>query len=240
MAAGFFLCTTGYFAIYKRVSREKGVIMAEINTEELAVQPEFVWEHFTIRDGLPDMKIECIYEDSQGLVWVGTHEGGLACYDGHRFTTYSSEDGLAGNGVFSAIEDDSGYMWFGTNRGLSRFDGSKFETILLDGESRSYLWGRCKDRKGRLWFGLEREPNRDPAICCWDGNSLEEVVLAELGEEDEDLGESINAMDVDEKGRVWCGGSKLYVCMLKKYKNEYKRFIIIKAKKNYPYEKLLS
>ena len=126
MAAGFFLCTTGYFAIYKRVSREKGVIMAEINTEELAVQPEFVWEHFTIRDGLPDMKIECIYEDSQGLVWVGTHEGGLACYDGHRFTTYSSEDWLAGNGVFSAIEDDSGYMWFGTNRGLSRFDGGEF------------------------------------------------------------------------------------------------------------------
>ena len=112
MAAGFFLCTTGYFAIYKRVSREKGVIMAEINTEELAVQPEFVWEHFTIRDGLPDMKIECIYEDSQGLVWVGTHEGGLACYDGHRFTTYSSEDGLAGNGVFSAIDGQRG-IWRG-------------------------------------------------------------------------------------------------------------------------------
>ena len=171
--------------------------MAEVNTEELVVQPEFVWEHFTIRDGLPDMKIECIYEDSQGLVWVGTHEGGVACYDGHRFTTYTTEDGLAGNGVFSAIEDDNGYMWFGTNRGLNRFNGSEFETILLDGESRSYLWGRCKDRKGRLWFGLEREPNRDPAICCWDGNSLEEVVLAELGEEDEDLGESINAMDVE-------------------------------------------
>ncbi len=200
--------------------------MAEKDAVEFTVQPELVWEHFTIRDGLPDMKIECIYEDSQGLIWVGTHEGGLACYDGYKFITYNTEDGLAGNGVFSAIEDDSGCMWFGTNRGLNRFDGTGFETIDLGGESRSFLWGRCKDLKGRLWFGLEREPGRDPAICCWDGDVLEEVVLAELDEQMEDLGESINAMDVDNKGRIWCGGRELYICDTEMRKKSKKRSIV--------------
>ncbi|MFT5088286.1 MAG: hypothetical protein ACI8PG_002647, partial [Planctomycetota bacterium] len=166
--------------------------MAELNEEALAVQPEFVWEHFTIRDGLPDMKIECIYEDSQGLVWVGTHEGGLACYDGYGFKTYTIADGLAGNGVYSAIEDDQGCMWFATDRGLCRLNDCEFETFKLGNQSRGFLWGRCKDEKGRLWFGLEREPGRGPAICCWDGEKLEEIVLAELEEDLEDVGESIN------------------------------------------------
>jgi ligand-binding sensor domain-containing protein len=192
--------------------------MAVLNEEALAVQPEFVWEHFTIRDGLPDMKIECIYEDSQGLVWVGTHEGGLACYDGYGFKIYTIADGLAGNGVYSAIEDDQGCMWFATGRGLCRLNDCEFETFKLGNQSRGFLWGRCKDEKGRLWFGLEREPGRGPAICCWDGEKLEEIVLAEFEEDLEDVGESINAMDIDEKGRIWCGGSRLFVCEILKGK----------------------
>ncbi|MFT5377269.1 MAG: ligand-binding sensor domain-containing protein, partial [Candidatus Latescibacterota bacterium] len=204
--------------------------MAELNEEALAVQPEFVWEHFTIRDGLPDMKIECIYEDSQGLVWVGTHEGGLACYDGYGFKTYTIADGLAGNGVYSAIEDDQGCMWFATDRGLCRLNDCEFETFKLGNQSRGFLWGRCKDEKGRLWFGLEREPGRGPAICCWDGEKLEEIVLAELEEDLEDVGESINAMDIDEKGRIWCGGSRLFVCEILKGKRRGQYKVIEKPK----------
>jgi len=206
--------------------------MAEQNEIELVVQPELVWEHFTIRDGLPDMKIECIYEDRHGLVWVGTHEGGLACYDGYGFKIYTMEDGLAGNGVFSAIEDDQGCMWFGTNRGLCRFNGTEFEAFVVGGESRSFLWARCKDKNGRLWFGLEREPRRGPAICCWDGDVLKEIVLDELEEGLEDVGESINAMDVDEKGRIWCGGIRLFVCEIPK-KNKIDEYKVTNKSKEY-------
>ena len=86
-----------------------------------------IWDHFTTRDGLPDMKIECVFEDSQGILWIGTHDRGVVRYDGDEFRSYTSRDGLAADGVFSVLEDDSGVLWFGTNRGLIRFDGVDFE-----------------------------------------------------------------------------------------------------------------
>ncbi len=173
---------------------------------------EGIWEHFTIRDGLPDMKIECVYEDSQGLIWIGTHEGGVVRYDGYAFKTYNHRDnGLAGNGVFSAIEDDDGNLFFGTNMGISRFDGLEFETFNSDDEPHSFLWGSCKDHEGRLWFGLEGEPGKGPAACRWDGKSLERVVLGELDEKYEKIGESINAVDTGPDGSIWLGGESIYV-----------------------------
>lgn len=35
-----------------------------------------IWQHYSIRDGLPDMKIECLFTDSRGMLWIGTHDRG--------------------------------------------------------------------------------------------------------------------------------------------------------------------
>jgi ligand-binding sensor domain-containing protein len=41
-----------------------------------------VWEPFAIRDGLPDMRIECLFQDASGAIWIGTHARGVvACSD---------------------------------------------------------------------------------------------------------------------------------------------------------------
>jgi len=88
-----------------------------------------VWDHFTMRDGLPDMKIECVFEDSQGVLWIGTHDRGVVRYDGDEFRSYTSRDGLTADGVFSVLEDSDGVLWFGTNRGLIRFDGVNLSTL---------------------------------------------------------------------------------------------------------------
>jgi len=56
-----------------------------------------VWEHFTMADGLPDMKIECVFEDSRGILWIGTHDRGVVRYEGDEFVAYNRRDGLAGD-----------------------------------------------------------------------------------------------------------------------------------------------
>jgi ligand-binding sensor domain-containing protein len=119
-----------------------------------------------MRDGLPDLKIECVKEDSRGVLWIGTHDKGVVCYEGDDFRWFTTRDGLAGNGVFSIVEDNEGCIWFGTNAGLSRTSGDGFESVEL-GEPCSFLWGGCTDTVGRLWFGLERRPGRPPQ--CVDG-----------------------------------------------------------------------
>lgn len=68
-----------------------------------------MWEHFTLADGLPDLKIECLFVDSQGNLWVGTRERGVARFDGDRFTTFTARDGLAGDSVLvQLIERNQG------------------------------------------------------------------------------------------------------------------------------------
>ena len=55
-----------------------------------------IWAEFTVRDGLPDMKIESLFEDSAGVMWIGTHDRGVVRYDGYEFVTFSRGDGIGG------------------------------------------------------------------------------------------------------------------------------------------------
>jgi ligand-binding sensor domain-containing protein/AraC-like DNA-binding protein len=166
-----------------------------------------VWDHYTLRDGLPDMKIESILEDRRGRLWIGTHDGGVACYDGARFAAYGRRDGLAGNGVFSILEDRAGDLWFGTDQGLTRYDGVTFRSVEHVGGRGAFLWGSCVDRSGNLWFGLEGRPGRPPAVCRWSGRRLELVELAPSGTVQ---GQSVHRIAVDAVGRIWFGGHGLY------------------------------
>ena len=165
-----------------------------------------IWDHFTVRDGLPDMKIECVFEDSQGVIWIGTHDRGVVAYEGDEFRSYTVRDGLAADGVFSILEDSEGTLWFGTNRGLIRFDGREFEHIAAE-EPCGLLWGSCIDDRGLLWFGLESRPQRPPAVCVWDGIKLR---LIELDSEPTSQGKSIHKVFPDEEGCVWLGGHELF------------------------------
>ena len=167
-----------------------------------------VWEHFTVQDGLPDMKIECLFEDSQGMLWIGTHDRGVARFDGDRFEVFAAQDGLAGDNVFSILEDREGALWFGTSGGLTRYDGRVFQMVgLPSGEPFWFLWGSCEDREGRLWFGIGRRPGRPPSVCRWDGDQLALIPLT-----DRAVGESsdISCAVVDARGELWFGGDGLY------------------------------
>lgn len=59
----------------------------------LNAQPAFHTRTFGIRDGLPSNNISGMQQDSKGLMWIATY-GGLCCYDGYQFTTFSG--GISG------------------------------------------------------------------------------------------------------------------------------------------------
>jgi ligand-binding sensor domain-containing protein len=165
-----------------------------------------IWEHFTVQDGLPDMKIECIFEDHQGRLWIGTHDQGVVCFEGGEFHTYSCREGLSGEGVFSVVEDTQGNLWLGTNRGLTVYDGKGFTSLGLE-EPPSFLWGSCRDLQGRLWFGMERRPSRPPTVARWNGKQLEYL---EVGHAIGDQGQSIHQVVCDAEGAIWFGGEGLF------------------------------
>ena len=165
-----------------------------------------VWSRFTADDGLPDTKIECLYQDRRGRMWIGTSDRGIACFDNKTFATFTHEEGLSGNRVYSIVEDTDGRIWLGTNHGLTWYDDQGFHSLspsVLYG----FLWGSCVDAEGGIWFGLEQRPQSPPMLAHWDGQQLR---LISLTEDTCIRGESIQALTIDTQGNIWCGGRGLY------------------------------
>ncbi len=79
----------------------------------------------TQRNGLSHNNIECIYKDSDGLVWFGTRNG-LCSFDGYSIKIYWSGNdpaSISGDRILSIAEDKTGNLWIGTHSdGVNKFD----------------------------------------------------------------------------------------------------------------------
>ena len=69
--------------------------------------------------------IRSIFQDSKGNYWLGSHNEGLARFDGRQYEYFTIENGLHDNQVISAQEDGSGNIWIGTAKGLSQYKSGK-------------------------------------------------------------------------------------------------------------------
>ena len=76
-----------------------------------------------MEDGLSNNSVQCILQDRNGIVWVGTN-GGLNRYDGNFLVQYSilSHPALTNSVITALLQDDSGRIWIGTEDGLNILD----------------------------------------------------------------------------------------------------------------------
>ncbi|HEY8995913.1 MAG TPA: two-component regulator propeller domain-containing protein, partial [Lacunisphaera sp.] len=98
--------------------------------------------------------VRALLVDQHGVIWIGTHSGGLACYKNGAFRFLRQRDGLANDHVTSLLEDREGSLWVGTHGGLSQLSDVKFPLYsdsdgLLDG----MCHGVCASVNGGLWIG---------------------------------------------------------------------------------------
>ena len=76
-------------------------------------------------DGLSSSSINSLYQDSRGLLWIGTWDG-LNCYDGAKIRVFrpdfASSAGLSNPVVRRIFEDSEGMMWIATDYGINRYN----------------------------------------------------------------------------------------------------------------------
>jgi diguanylate cyclase (GGDEF)-like protein len=101
----------------------------------LALDPHKAFRHYVIdrwttQSGLPQTSALAITQDRDGYLWVGT-QGGLARFDGMRFTAYTPEDtpGLPGIWIRALLTDRAGRLWIGTYKGLALRERDGFTPI---------------------------------------------------------------------------------------------------------------
>ncbi|MBN1416103.1 MAG: hypothetical protein JW973_13460 [Bacteroidales bacterium] len=91
---------------------------------ELSAQ-QVKFTHYSIREGISQSVILCIFQDSEGFIWFGT-QNGLNKFDGYTFEKYYNDPfdstTISSNWIFDITEDADGYLWIGTKRGLNKYD----------------------------------------------------------------------------------------------------------------------
>ena len=125
------------------------------------------FENISVRDGLSQNTPNCIFQDSRGLLWIGT-EDGLNKYNGYEFEIFRYETGNTSSLSLSKIkcieEDPDGDLWIGTNGGgLNKYDriSNSFQRFTFGGKTSSLIPGsivtciKCM-QDGKLWIGTDK------------------------------------------------------------------------------------
>ena len=128
------------------------------------------FDHITSEEGLSANVINCILQDSQGFIWLGTDDG-LNRYDGYQVRIYKPlpdvPHTLNSNLVFALTEDEYGRIWIGTTgSGLNVYDpvSEKFTAFQHDPNdpqsiSNDQIVSLYTDGRGRIWIGTFQGAN---------------------------------------------------------------------------------
>ena len=113
-------------------------------------------------DGLSQVSVTCMLQDSRGFLWIGTQDG-LNLYDGRSFRIFQQDpadsNSIIHSNIKSIVEDPNGNIWIGTINGLCMFDRKKEifvnpfrhvknDSLRMDGN----IYGLCLDQSGNLWI----------------------------------------------------------------------------------------
>ena len=75
--------------------------------------------------GLSNSSVNCVFQDSQNLLWIGTWDG-LNRYDGNNFKIFRSEQdnkkSLSNQVILKVGEDKEGQIWVLTMHGINRYN----------------------------------------------------------------------------------------------------------------------
>lgn len=173
-------------------------------TNSLA-QKQLIFDQLPAHLGLNQRSINCIYQDSDGHLWLGTWTG-LIKYDGYETVTYLADnDGpgmLKSNKITSIVEDREGNLWIGTRiGGLFKLNKNTDEFIQFRHEpdnpkslSNDNVWSLVQDSEGLLWVGTENGLNWfDPAKGEFTSYGMSDGLSYKF----------VTEVYQDQSGRIW-------------------------------------
>jgi len=174
------------------------------------------FEHITSEEGLSQNDVNCIYQDSKGFMWFGTHDG-LNKYDGNNFTIYKPDPNdphsISSNLIFSITEDLQGNLWIGTTgAGIHKFDRKtekftqyKHHPDKPQSLSNDYVVTSYVDKYGNVWVGTQNGLNKIEIDAH--GNYPDTIThfFADPNNPHSLTNNNINSIYEDHLGVIWIG-----------------------------------
>ncbi|MCJ8271807.1 MAG: hypothetical protein MJK04_20730, partial [Psychrosphaera sp.] len=104
-----------FFTTANQVAAQSSPFMPASNTLAL--------KHYTTKDGLSGNAIRCLFEDHQGILWIGTNKG-VSLFDGQQISPLVSDlnSPLSSAVIFNITQADDDSIWIATHyRGVFHY-----------------------------------------------------------------------------------------------------------------------
>lgn len=154
---------------------------------------------------LPSKRVNCIYEDTDASIWVGTPLGVTHFKADGSTELFDKKDGLSATDVWAVSRDGLNRVWFATyGSGLFRKANGKFIRFTQDdGLTNNTVHCMQTDQLGRLWVGTAS------GVTRIDGDKV-----TNFSENEGLCSNVVMCIDVDSWGNLWFGTSGGGVCRL--------------------------
>uniref|UniRef100_UPI00280A77FF ligand-binding sensor domain-containing protein n=1 Tax=uncultured Bacteroides sp. TaxID=162156 RepID=UPI00280A77FF len=117
--------------------------------------------------GLPYSFVSDIFKDSEGYVWVATHNG-ISRYDGYQFLNYGTQTNpvcLKNNFIHKVCEDNFRRLWIASEGGIDILNLDTYALVELpvpsDSPLRKLMNGNIstiyKDKQGDVWISANKD-----------------------------------------------------------------------------------
>lgn len=154
--------------------------------------------YYGVEQGLSQSQVQCITQDDDGNLWVGTLSG-LTKYNGRDFKTYSRTDSLAEDWVTAMCKDKKGNIWLGHWAGgvsMYNFKTKKIENLNLEEFTRfKMVTSIAQDEKDRYWIATE-----GAGVFVYDPANKKMVTLTK---KDGLSSDNVYNITLDQKGNIW-------------------------------------
>ncbi len=103
--------------------------------------------------------ISCLFEDSEGSLWIGTQDSGLMRLKNAVFIAHAPSISIfekkPGEAIMSLYEDPQADIWIGSSRGkLYKFRNNEcIESLEIPGAENTAITSIREDSHGNLWLG---------------------------------------------------------------------------------------
>ncbi|MDP9079208.1 MAG: response regulator [Bacteroidota bacterium] len=204
------------FKVYKRLlfsSAAAFVIAIMLPFSSSAQNESLKFLHVGTSEGLSQINVNNIIQDSRGFMWIATRNG-LNRYDGYKFITfrYDAKDStsLSNNMVTDMAEDKNGNIWLATQGGLNMYQRKtgRFIRFIHDENNHNTIANnvinKLKIDGDNLWLGTQ-----NGGLDCY---NLKKHTFQHHSHSNDNKGslsdDNIRSIYIDAQHNLWVGAAK--------------------------------
>jgi ligand-binding sensor domain-containing protein/signal transduction histidine kinase/DNA-binding response OmpR family regulator len=168
--------------------------------------------------GLTSLRIICLYEDSAGLLWVGTQDGGLSVFKVStngvlikKIETLSLKNKLPSPHIKCFYEDHYKNMWIGTTQGLVLYKRQENDFFVFNTTNAvfkgNHVLSLLEDSRENLWVGILEGGLYRLDLRQFNNRNVEGFIFDAIRKEEEyDISHrSIQSLYEDRDKNLWVG-----------------------------------